>query len=34
MRGGYQPVRFPGNLDEGAVLRELERLELSRRPFP
>lgn len=34
MRGSYQPVRFPGNPDEGPVLRELKRLELSRRPLP
>lgn len=34
MRGSYQPVRFPENPDEGAVLRELERLEFSRRPLP
>jgi HD-like signal output (HDOD) protein len=34
MRGSYQLVRFPGNPHEGAVLRELERLELSRRPLP
>jgi HD-like signal output (HDOD) protein len=36
MRGGYQPVRFPGNLDEGedVVLQELERLEFSPARLP
>jgi HD-like signal output (HDOD) protein len=29
MRGAYQPASFPGDLDEGAVLRELESLEGS-----
>ena len=29
MRGAYQPASFPGNLDEGTVLRELEHLEDS-----
>jgi HD-like signal output (HDOD) protein len=34
MRGGYQPVRFPGNPDEDAVLQELERLEFSPARLP
>jgi HD-like signal output (HDOD) protein len=34
MRGCYQPVRFPGSLDEGAVLQELERLEFSPARLP
>ena len=34
MRGSYQPVRFPGSLDEDAVLQELERLELSTARLP
>ncbi len=29
MRSAYQPAGFPGNLDEGTVLRELEHLEGS-----
>ena len=29
MRGAYQPANFPGNLDEGTVLRQLEGLEGS-----
>jgi HD-like signal output (HDOD) protein len=34
MRGDYQPVRFPGNLDDDAVLRELDRLESSPAQLP
>jgi HD-like signal output (HDOD) protein len=34
MRGSYQPVRFPGSLDEDAVLQQLERLESSPARLP
>ncbi len=34
MRGSYQPVRFPGTLDEAPVLQELERLESSPAHLP
>ncbi len=34
MRSDYQPVRFPGNLDDDAVLRELDRLEFSEAQLP
>jgi HD-like signal output (HDOD) protein len=34
MRGCYQPVRFPGNPGEQAILQELDRLELSPAKLP
>ena len=34
MRDDSQPVRFPGNLDDDAVLRELDRLEFSPAQLP